>query len=192
MSFMRFLGGHPVEAAADGAGAPINLGDETEAVRRIVVRLEALPPETARLLAGMAYVLARAAYADLSISDVETAAMEQELTGAGLDPAQAVLVVEMAKLQEKTGGGTSDYLVTREFREHSTPEQRIALLRACYHVAAADESITSMENSTLVEIASELDLSHEDAAAVRADFADKISARFGFVPPPTAPGNAKS
>jgi len=56
----------------------------------------------------------------------------------------------------------------------------MALLRACYHVAAADDSITSMENSTVVEIASELDISREEAAQIRAQFADKISARFGF------------
>jgi uncharacterized tellurite resistance protein B-like protein len=59
-------------------------------------------------------------------------------------------------------------------------EQRIALLRACYHIAAADDSISSMESSTLVEIASELDISHEDATRIRVEFADKISARFGF------------
>ena len=177
LSFLRFLGAQPA------ANAPVErpqLENETEAVRRIVARLETLPPETARSLAGMAYVLARAANADMSISDVETAAMVQELTGSGLDEAQAVLVVEMAKLQELTTGGTSDYLVTREFREHSTMEQRMALLRACYHIAAADNSITSMESSTLVEIASELDISREEAAQIRAEFADKISARFGF------------
>jgi uncharacterized tellurite resistance protein B-like protein len=182
MSFIRFLGGHPDEKMAAGVPATADLSAETEAVRRIVTRLVALPPETARLLASMAYVLARAANADLDISAVETAAMEQELAGAGLDQSQAVLVVEMAKLQEKLSGETSDYLVTREFREHSTPEQQLALMRACYHIAAADNAITSMENSTLVEIANELGLSREDAARVRADFADKISARFGFVP----------
>jgi uncharacterized tellurite resistance protein B-like protein len=177
LSFLRFLGSQPA------AGAPVQrpeLDNETEAVRRIVARLESLPPETARSLAGMAYVLARAANADLNISDVETAAMVQELAGSGLDEAQAVLVVEMAKLQELTTGGTSDYLVTREFREHSSMEQRMALLRACYHIAAADDSISSMESSTLVQIASELDISHEDATRIRVGFADKISARFGF------------
>ena len=177
MSFLRFLGAKP--AASVPTERP-QLENETEAVRRIVARLETLPPETARSLAGMAYVLARAANADLNISDVETAAMVQELSGSGLDEAQAVLVVEMAKLQELTTGGTSDYLVTREFREHSTMEQRMALLRACYHIAAADDSITSMENSSPVEIASELDISREEAAQIRAEFADKISARFGF------------
>ncbi len=177
MSFLRFLG---AKSAASVPTERPQLESETEAVRRIVARLETLPPETARSLAGMAYVLARAANADLNISDVETAAMVQELSGSGLDEAQAVLVVEMAKLQELTTGGTSDYLVTREFREHSTMEQRMALLRACYHIAAADDSITSMENSSLVEIASELDISREEAAQIRAEFADKISARFGF------------
>jgi uncharacterized tellurite resistance protein B-like protein len=179
LSFLRFLGAQP--AASTPVERP-QLDSETEAVRRIVARLETLPPETARWLAGMAYVLARAANADMTISDAETAAMAQELTSSGLDQAQAVLVVEMAKLQELTTGGTSDYLVTREFREHSTAEQRLALLRACYHIAAADDSISSMENSTLIEIASELDISHDEAAQARAEFADKISARFGLSP----------
>jgi uncharacterized tellurite resistance protein B-like protein len=182
VSFLRFIGSSSQPAAADAAGTS-NLTDETEAVRHIVARLQTLPPDRARLLAGMAYVLARAAYADLDVSDVETAAMEKELVSAGLDQPQAILVVEMAKLQELTIGGTSDYLVTREFREHSTPEERLGLLRACYHVVVADDSISSMESSTLVEIAEELDVSNEDAAAVRAEFADKISARFNFGAP---------
>src|SRR5450830_1458622 len=181
MSFLRFLGGRPADPSAAGVeDRPSSLTEETEAIRRIVTRLESLPPEQARLLAGMAYILARAANADLNISDAETKAMEGELETSGLDTSQAILVVEMAKLQERTTGETSDYLVTREFREHSTPEQRIALLHACYHIAAADDSITSVENSAVVEIASELDISREDAAHVRAEFADKISARFGL------------
>lgn len=177
MSFMRFIGGRSAGEAAPEASP---LQAETEAVRRIVTRLETLPPEKARLLAGMAYVLARAANADMKISDDETQAMEDELVSSGLDQSQAVLVAEMAKLQERTAGGTSDYLVTREFREASTPEQRLAVLRACYHVAAADASITSMETATLDEIASELDIERDQSAAVRAEFADLISARFGF------------
>ncbi|MGZ6315321.1 MAG: hypothetical protein ACXWNI_06815, partial [Candidatus Limnocylindrales bacterium] len=85
MSFMRFLGGRTSETAP--YQAPV--AAETEAVRHIVARLEALPAEQARMLAGMAYVLARAAYADLEISDAETAAMEVELKGSGLDESQA-------------------------------------------------------------------------------------------------------
>lgn len=179
MSFMRFIGGR---AAAEAAPETSPIEAETEAVRRIVTRLETLPPEKARLLAGIAYVLARAANADMRISDLETQAMEDELISSGLDQSQATLVAEMAKLQERTAGGTSDYLVTREFREASTPEQRLSVLRACYHVAAADAAITSMEIATLNEIASELNIEREQSAAVRAEFADLISARFGFRP----------
>ncbi len=176
MSFMRFLGGNAPQAPLD----PPPVEAETEAVRHIVARLEAMPPEQARLLAGIAYVLARAAYADLEISDAETAAMEEELTGSGLDESQAVLVVEMAKLQEKTSGGTSDYLVTREFRELSTPEQRLTVMRACFRICSADNSISGTESATLDEIASELDIPRHDLTGIRAEFADKISARLGF------------
>ena len=179
MSFMRFIGGR---AATKAAPEALPLEAETEAVRRIVTRLETLPPEKARLLAGMAYVLARAANADMLISDVETKAIEDELVSSGLDQSQAVLVAEMAKLQERTAGGTSDYLVTREFREASTTEQRLVLLQACYRVAAADGGITAMENASLDEIASELDIERADASTVRAQFADKITARMGFRP----------
>ena len=183
MSFMRFLGSRPGQPSHGDAAPPTPLSDETEAVRRIVARLEALPPDVARLLAGTAYLLARAAYADLEISDAETAAMEEELTASGLDPSQAVLVVEMAKLQEKTSGGTSDYLVTREFREHSTIEQRMTVMRACYRVCAADDAISGTETATIDEIASELEISRQDAATVRAEFASRLSARFGFGAP---------
>jgi uncharacterized tellurite resistance protein B-like protein len=186
---MRFLGGRPGGTPAVPNTTPgTGLAQETAAVRSIVARLETLPPDQARFLASMAYVLARAANADLDISDVETAAMEQELANAGLDQSQALLVVEMAKLQEKTSGGTSDYLVTREFCEQSTPEQRLALLRACYHVAAADDRITTPESSVLFEIAGELELTREEAAQIRADFADKVSARFDFKGPGAGQG----
>jgi uncharacterized tellurite resistance protein B-like protein len=180
MSFMRFLGGRP--AAGGSPSRPLPIEAETEAVRSIVARLESMEPEKARLLAGMAYVLARAANADMVITDVETQAIENVLFESGLDQSQAVLVAEMAKLQERTAGGTSDYLVTREFREASNPEQRLALLRACFQVAAADGGITAMESASLDEIASELDIDRPDVTAVRAQFADKITARLGYRP----------
>jgi uncharacterized tellurite resistance protein B-like protein len=175
MAFMKYLGGR-----AQPAQMPIET--ETEAVRQIVARLDALPRDQARLLAGMAYVLARAANADMRISDTESAAIEEELVGAGLDRSQAVLVTEMAKLQELTSGGTSDFLVTRDFREIATPDQKLAVLRGCYHVAAAEEGISSQETATLDQIADELDIERTDVNKIRADFADSITARLGYRP----------
>jgi uncharacterized tellurite resistance protein B-like protein len=181
MSFLRFIGARSADQSAAGVGdRPSSSAGETDAIRRIVSRLESLPPDQARSLAGLAYILARAAYADLDISEAETKAMEEELAAIGLDEAQAVLVVEMAKLQEKNTGDTSDYLATREFRDHSTPEQRLSVLRACYRVCCADEAISGAESATLNEIASELGLSREEAAGIRAEFAEWISARLNF------------
>jgi uncharacterized tellurite resistance protein B-like protein len=179
MSFMRYLAGRQSPAVQ----APQSPAAETMAVRHIVARLEALPPDRARFLAAMAYILARAAYADLAISDAETSAIESVLKDSGLDEAQAALVAEMAKLQEKTAGDTSDFLVTREFKELATDEERLTALRACYHVCVADDSISGAESSVLDEIANELDLSRADAASIRAEFADRLSARHGFPDP---------
>src|SRR6476646_3359523 len=134
--FRRIFGSQR-EAAADQVETALTatattVGD-TATVRRIVGRLEAMPPDQARLVAATAYTIARAAYADLDISDEETTVIERMLQENDLlDEATAVLVTEMAKLQAKTVGGTEDYLVTREFKALADDAQRIAIVRACY------------------------------------------------------------
>jgi uncharacterized tellurite resistance protein B-like protein len=170
MTFGRFL-------RPDAASDDRSVAGETATVRRIVARLEALPPDRARFLAGFAYVMSRAAEADFDISDAETKAMEQYVVElGGIDEAQAVLVVQMAKLQARTQGGTEDFVVTREFAEHATEEQKLGLLRCCFAVSAADESISAVEASVVNEIARELDLSREQLNAVREEFHDRLSA----------------
>ena len=150
---------------------------ETATARRIVARLEALPPAEARYLACFAYVMSRAAQADLDISDDETALMERfAVEFGGLDAAQAVLVVQMAKIQARTQGQTEDFVVTREFHEISTPEQRIALIRCCFAIEAVDGTITAEEASVVNEIARELDIEREDVNAVRAEYHEQLSA----------------
>src|SRR5881392_3683387 len=100
--FRRFLGldGKPDPRLPIGdAAAPLpDSAAETATARRIVARLEALPPAEARFLACFAYVMSRAANADFDISADETDLMERfSVENGGLDSAQAVLVVEMAK-----------------------------------------------------------------------------------------------
>jgi uncharacterized tellurite resistance protein B-like protein len=149
---------------------------DTETVRRIVSQLEALPPERARYLAAASYVLARVANADLVMSLEETAFMERTLVEeSGIGEAEAVLVVEAAKQQARLFGSTEDYLVTREFKRISDPEQRLRLLRACFLAAAADTSISSAEGATLNQIASELDIDASALGALRSEFADRLS-----------------
>jgi uncharacterized tellurite resistance protein B-like protein len=183
--FHRFLGHDHDEAPAPPAqpappvagGVPAAGSDiETATVRQIVARLEALPREEARYLASFAYVMSRAANADLDISAEETAVMEQfVLQHGGLDDAQAILVVEMAKIQARTQGGTEDYVVTREFREISTPEQRKQLLRCCFAIEAADGTISAEEASISNQIARELDVEANDLNAIRDEYHEQLS-----------------
>lgn len=150
---------------------------ETQTVRRIVAELQQLEPDRRRFLAGFAYVLSRAAHADLTVTADETALMEQIVVEiGGLPEAQAVLVVEIAKNQAELYGGTEDYLVTREFNSHSSAEQRRAAVEACFAVAAADRAITAHETAELTQIASELNLPQEELTEVRRSYADKLAA----------------
>ena len=174
--FRRFLG--PVQAVTPPAAtdAAASAAGDTATVRRIVARLEAMPPERARLIASAAYTLARAANADFEISEDETAAIERELqTHEGLDEATAVLVAEMAKLQAKSVGETEDYVVTREFKALASEAQRLDVLRACFAVGAASGTISAEETAVVNQIARELDINDATLNAIRAEYHEQLS-----------------
>jgi uncharacterized tellurite resistance protein B-like protein len=175
--FRRFLGSAQSVIPAQPAVTATAAAGETATVRRIVARLEAMPPERARFIASAAYTLARAANADLDISDDETAAIERELqVHDGLDEATAVLVTQMAKLQAKTIGGAEDYSVTREFKALASMEQRIDVLRACFAIGAANGTISAEENAMVNQIARELDVEDATVNAIRAEYHEQLSA----------------
>jgi uncharacterized tellurite resistance protein B-like protein len=158
MVLRRFL---PGSAAPARAAEPKLSAGDTETVRRIAGQLDALPIDRARYLAAFAYILTRAAAADLEISDVESRAIER-LVGeyGGLPEAQAVLVTQIARNQSLLYGSTEDYLVTRQFRE----------------LSSADDTITAEESDTLQEIAKELDIDRDSVNVIRNEFAPKLSA----------------
>jgi uncharacterized tellurite resistance protein B-like protein len=159
------------------ASAPSVDAGDTATVRRIVGQLEAMPLDRARHLAAFAYILTRAAAADLEISDVEEHAIEGLVVEhGGLTEAQAVLVAQMARSQSLLYAGTEDYLVTRQFKDLSTEAERLALLRCCYLVGAADDVITVAESDTLQEIAKELVVDRAAVNAIRHEFEPKLAA----------------
>ena len=94
----------------------------------------------------------------------------------GLDEAQAQLVVEMAKLRSLAEFGTEDYLVTREFAGIATEDEKVALLRACFAVGAADEEITNDEAQAINQIANELGVDRPTLNAVREAYVDQFTA----------------
>ena len=100
----RFLG-------SIGGNDPASGDRDTETVRRIAAELERLPPDTAKYLAGFAYILARVAHADLDIDDSETREMERIATSlASLSEAEAALMVQIAKSQARLLGEHSPFV----------------------------------------------------------------------------------
>jgi uncharacterized tellurite resistance protein B-like protein len=169
MAMRRFLPG--------GGPGPGLEADDTETVRRIAGQLAALPIDRARFLAAFAYILTRAAASDLDISDLESRAIERLVAEYGdLPDAQAVLVAQIARHQSLLSGATEDYLVTRQFKDLSTDADRLALLRCCYLVGAADDTITAEESAALQQIARELDIERDAVNQVRNEFAPKLAA----------------
>lgn len=169
MSLLKFLG-------LKGSSGPSSAEKETETVRRIAARLERLAPDQARYLACFAYVLARVAHADLEIHESESRQMEETVRSlADLSEAEAALAVEIAKNQTRLFGGTENYVVTREFRRISDKAQRAKLLQCLFAIAAADGSISGVENAEINAIAEELGFTGPETTALRSRFRDKLS-----------------
>ena len=161
-----------------GAGPPGRDGEaaDVESVRIIVAELDRLPAEEARYIAAFAYLLSRVARADLQVSDVEGARMEEiVMTHGRLPRAQSMLVVASAKMQSRLLGGSDNYLVAREFERMATDEQKHALLRCLFEVAAADQDVSVVEENEIRRISRELKLGHDDYIAARSAFREHLA-----------------
>ena len=149
---------------------------ETVSVRRIAARLGSLPPARARFVAAFAYLLGRAAHADLAVTDREAAEMARLVADiGGLDRATATLVTDLARSQAGDFGATEDYLVTREFKAIATIDERERLLRCCFVVMAADDEVDATESWLANRLAEELDIERPNLNRIRTEFHDRIS-----------------
>lgn len=157
-----------------GSGSTDSSAD-TQTVRKIVASLDALDPERARWIAAFAFLLCRVARTDLTISAEEAASMERiVMEKGGIPEEQAVLILEIAKSQEKLFGSTENFLVSREFNKISTRDQKLALLDCLFAVSAADDSISTAEDSEIVRICAELQLPREEVVIARSRYREHL------------------
>jgi len=158
---------------SEASKKPSARGD-TDTVRRIVAELDKLEPGRARHLAAFAYVLSRVASADLHISEAEMRKIVEILQRVGrLPEQQALLVAEIAKSQNLLFGGTENFLVTREFKEIASDDERRELLDCLFAVSAADDAITGDEEGQIWQIAAELGFQHREYIEARLAYSDK-------------------
>ena len=143
------------------------------AIRHIAAALAALPSQEARVLAGFAYLLGRVAHADRVISDAESARMEELVREMGGVPAaQATLVVEIAKAQNRLFGHVENFQVSRDLREAADEAQRRRFLDCLFAVSAAENGISAEEEAVVRQIASELGFTHNDYVTARAAWSE--------------------
>jgi len=170
MSILKFLG-----LTDDPQNRP-HASAETETVRKIVHQLDQLPESQARYIAAFAYLLSRAARADMTVSEEENQMMERIVVQVGGIPEElAPIVVQMAKTQNQLFGATEDYLVAREFERMATHEQKLSLLECLFAVTAADNDISNVEDNVVKQISSEIKLYHSDYIAVRSRFREHLA-----------------
>jgi uncharacterized tellurite resistance protein B-like protein len=168
VSILKFLG------LSDKAAQPSS--GETDTVRKIARELDELDSERAHYIAAFAYVLSRVARADLTVTDEETRIMERLVSErSGLPEPQAVMIVQMAKHQNLLFGATEDFLVTREFNRIATREQKLALLDCLFAVAAAEKSVSVIEENEIRRIADQLLLEHREYIAIRSRYRDRLA-----------------
>ncbi|MBI1941555.1 MAG: TerB family tellurite resistance protein [Acidobacteria bacterium] len=176
MSIWKYLGIDITTPAPRPAGKGSGATPETETVRKIVDALDQMEASRARYIAAFAYLLSRVAHADLHISEEETREMERiVMERAGLPTDQAILVVQMAKTQNKLFGGTENFLVTREFNKIATREQKLALLHCLYAVSCTDKSISNVEDHEIRSISRELKLTHQEFIGVRLAYREYLA-----------------
>ena len=168
MSILRFLKLEQQKSAASAG--------ETETVRKITAALDEMDPDRAKFIAAFAFILSRVARADLTITPEETRVMERIVAERAQMPEdQAIIVVQIAKSQNVLFGSTENYLVTREFNKMATREQKLALLECLFAVSAADESVSTLEDNEVRQIADELRIEHREFIAARSNFREYLA-----------------
>ncbi len=137
-------------------------------LRDLVQTLDRMEPDRARHLARFAYLLGRVAIADRNVSPEETQTMERLLVEQGdLTPAQATVVVGLARTSNLLFGGTADFQVAQEYAEHATYADKVALARCLFAVAATDESISLAEEAEIHRVVNQLRILPEDLLKLR-------------------------
>jgi uncharacterized tellurite resistance protein B-like protein len=150
-----------------------NPSSEHSPLRDLVQTLDRMEPDRARHLARFAYLLGRVAIADRHVSPEETQTMERLLVEhGGLTPAQATVVVGLARTSNLLFGGTADFTVAQEFAQHADYEEKLALARCLFAVAATDQSISLAEEAEIHRVVNQLRILPEDLMALRVQHKD--------------------
>jgi len=137
--------------------------------------LTRFPPERLEYLAGFAGQLTRVAYSDDDLSDVERETISAILTKrAGLSESEAGVVIDLLLGQIKLLRGTEEYRLNRALNDHATREEREAVVDCLFAVAAADDSVSNVEDLEIRKIGHALEIPNERIMDIRGRYRDRL------------------
>jgi uncharacterized tellurite resistance protein B-like protein len=158
----------PLKSIRAWLGIETSQEQEFAPLRQTLDALDHLEPDRARVLAAFAYLLGRVAHADQHVSPEETRAMEELVQEQGaLTQDQAMVVVQLAKSSNVLFGGSANFLVARQFADLAAYDEKLALMRCLFAVAATDDAISMTEEGEIHRIANELRIEQKDLVALR-------------------------
>lgn len=158
----------PLKSIRAWLGIETSHEQEFAPLRQTLDALDHLEPDRARVLAAFAYLLGRVAHADQHVSPEETHAMEGLVQEQGaLTQDQAMVVVQLAKSSNMLFGGSANFLVARQFADLAAYDEKLALMRCLFAVAATDDAISMTEEGEIHRIANELRIEPKDLVALR-------------------------
>jgi len=144
-----------------------------DSIQKIVSAIVKRESDRADEIAMVAFLLARVAYSDLEVSTEEKQRIKEiVIRKYQFSDDTAELIMELAVAQSIKDGATDNYLVSREFKNSTSKEEREEFLRFLFEVACADKDISPEEESELKLIAQEFGIEDSDFILIRREFSE--------------------
>jgi uncharacterized tellurite resistance protein B-like protein len=163
--FLTTLGFH-------GDGAPADA--DAAFMRRLQTQLVRLGPERMEYLAGFAGELARVADVDDGMSAAEAALIKTQLTEHGLTDVEAAVVLDLLRHEIEVLHSLPHHVLNRAVNKHASAAEKEALVDCLYAVAAADHSVSDLEEREIRRVADALLIPHSVLMRIRGRYRDRI------------------
>jgi uncharacterized tellurite resistance protein B-like protein len=151
---------------------PVN--SDATFMRRLHAQLTRLGPARMEYLAGFAGELARVAHVDGGMSAAEASLIKTQLTGHGLTTAEACVVLDLLRHEMEVLHSLQHHVLNRAVNKHASAAEKEALVDCLYAVAAADHTISDLEEREIRRVADALLIPHSVLMRIRGRYRDRI------------------
>jgi uncharacterized tellurite resistance protein B-like protein len=163
--FLTTLGLH-------GDGAPADA--DAAFMRRLQAQLVRLGPARMEYLAGFAGQLARVAHVEDGVSAAEALLIKTQLTEHGLTGAEAGVVLDLLRHEIEVLHSLQHHVLNRAVNKHASAAEKEALVDCLYAVAAADHTVSDVEEREIRRVADALLIPHSVLMRIRGRYRDRI------------------